>query len=75
MANKGSCDATGELRTCDEALLQMRKISAQANESQKKAKRTQYGVKEINNPLLHVPADIFQCTPFENTSFIVAWAM
>ena len=47
-------------RSTAQAKRQMRLIESAVTKKEKKDLRTQYGIKEINNPLLDLPLDMFK---------------
>ena len=56
-ANPGCVSSTRNKTQVEE---QMRRISSESTEAEKKKKRTQYGIKEKSNPLLSLPIDLYQ---------------
>ena len=53
-------DVICEMRTRSIALLQIAEICAQRTERDKVEKRKEFGLNEHENPLLDIPADIYQ---------------
>ncbi|KAL5506048.1 hypothetical protein EMCRGX_G007614 [Ephydatia muelleri] len=58
-------DVVCERRTRSSALQQIAEILAQPTERDKVEKRKEFGLNEHENPLLHIPVDMFQSTPVE----------
>ncbi|KAL5500020.1 hypothetical protein EMCRGX_G011511 [Ephydatia muelleri] len=60
-------DIVCALRSKEEALQQMAVIKSQRTEQEKIEMRKSFGLREDENPLLHVsiPADLYQCIPVE----------
>ena len=49
-----------EMRTRSSALRQITEICTQRTERDKVEKRKEFGLNEHENPLLHIPADMYQ---------------
>lgn len=60
-------DIVCALRSKEEALQQMAMIKSQRTEQEKVEMRKSFGLREDENPLLHVsiPADLYMCIPLE----------
>eukprot|EP00731_Ephydatia_muelleri_P033683 Em0035g20a len=54
-----------EERSLQQSLQQMEIIRSQRTEALREQHRTLYGVREVSNPLLHVPSDLYRCLPVE----------
>ncbi len=51
---------TDEPRTLVQSLRFIAEIQSKTTESEKRALRTRYGIREIDNPMLAIPADLFK---------------
>eukprot|EP00731_Ephydatia_muelleri_P007878 Em0004g216a len=59
---------TSPCLVCEErqqSLQQMEIIRSQRTEALREQQRTLYEVREVSNPLLHVPSDLYRCLPVE----------
>ena len=50
----------GELRSLENSLQQIQRIQLEQVQRAKNSLRTEYGLRECPNPLLSIPADLFQ---------------